>query len=156
MTRPGRSICLLVLAAACGGKAATSSATPVATTCPAPVTATVSKTYPTGTLGPCRSERDGGKDVYEVTVTVPGSEPIEVELSVDGVITGTEQVVLVMPEPVAAAFAAKYPGQTVSRIEHQTEPGKPDTFEVRFGDTDATFTASGDFVSEERVDPHDD
>lgn len=156
MTRTGLSSCLLALATACGGKAATSSATPVATTCPAPVTATVSKTYPSGTLGPCRSDRDDGEDVYEVEVTVPDGAPIEVELSVDGVITETEQVVVAMPAPVAAAFAAKYPGQTVSRIEHHTQPGKPDAFEIRFGDTDATFTASGELVAEERVDPHDD
>jgi hypothetical protein len=147
---------LLVVAASCGGKSTTSSAMAVATTCPEPVTATVSKTYPTGTLGPCRSTRDDGKDVYEVSVTVPDGAPIEVELSVDGVITETEQVVLAMPDPVAAGFAAKYPGATASRIERQTEPGKSDTFELRVGDKDATFTAAGEFVAEQKADAGND
>lgn len=145
----------LLVASACGGTAkstASSSATPAATTCPASVTATVARTYPDGTLGDCHSEHEDGKDFYEVAVTTPDGAAIEVELSTAGVITQTEQVVAAMPEPVATAFAAKYPGATPSRVERHTHPGKADTFEVRFGGREATFTASGDFVEEEASD----
>ena len=140
-----------LVAAACGGKATSNSSTPVATTCPASVTATVSKTYPDGKLGACHSEHEDGKDIYEVMVTAPSGE-IEVELSTDGVITQTEQVVTAMPDPVAKAFAAKYPGEQVSRIERITHPGKGDTFEVKFGAKEATFTDAGEFVEEEAGD----
>ena len=142
----------VLVIAACGGKAkSSSSATPEATSCPASVTATVTRTYPSGKLGPCEAEHEDGKDIYEVKVTLPDGD-IEVELSPDGVITQTEQVVAAMPDPVAKAFTAKYPGETVSRVERHTHPGKGDTFEVKFGAKEATFTEAGEFVEEEAGD----
>lgn len=143
----------VLLAAACGGhaKSPSSPASPEATSCPASVTATVTRTYPDGKLGPCEAEHEDGKDIYEVKVTLPSGD-LEVELSTEGVITQTEQVVPTMPEPVAKAFAAKYPGEQVSRVERHTRPGKADTFEVRFGAKEATFTDAGEFVEEEAGD----
>src|SRR5438105_2253686 len=124
-----------LLVAACGGKAKSNSgsqATPAATSCPASVTATVARTYPESKLGDCHSEHEDGKDIYEVALTMPDGAPVEVELSTAGVITQTEQVVAAMPDAVAKAFAAKYPGETPSRVERITRPGKGDTFEMKF------------------------
>ena len=148
---PRSALAVLLVAAACSGKSKSSPPTPAATSCPEPVTATITRTYPAGTLGPCNATRDDGKDVYEVTVTLPDGT-IEVELSPDGVITETEQVVTALPDAVATAFAAKYPGETATRIERHTQPGKSDTFEVRFGAKEATFTDAGNFVREEKAD----
>lgn len=150
-TCPMRTALILVLAAACGGHAHTSSpsAAPsaAATACPPAVTDAVARARPNEPVKSCKAEHEDGKDIFEARV---GS--VELELSADGTLLQTEEVVTAMPDAVAAAFAAKYPGAKAKRIERVTSAGKPARFEIAFAGNEATFDESGAFIEEEAAD----
>ncbi|HSS03112.1 MAG TPA: hypothetical protein VLM79_38885, partial [Kofleriaceae bacterium] len=70
--------------------------------CPASVIASISKAYPKVTLSACKPVRDHGKDIFEVKLTRPGGERIEVDVAADGTILQVEEPIAVdaLPDPV--------------------------------------------------------
>lgn len=152
---PIRTILAFCFLAACGGKNPKPATTAAAEGCPQPVPAAVTKAFPDATQGPCESETEDGTTIFEIKIKKSDGTSAEIELSPDGTIIATEEVVAAMPDGVAKAFAAKYPGATASRIEKITSPGKPATFEVKFGGKEATFSETGDFVEEEKGEADD-
>ena len=145
-----RTILALALVAACGGHHPKSNSTAAAGGCPANISAAVTKQFPDAKQESCKSEHEDGKDIFEVKL----STGAEVELSPDGMITAVEEVVPTasLPEAVTKAFAAKYPGAQVARAEKITTPGKPATYEVKFGGKEAAFSETGEFLEEEGAD----
>ncbi len=146
-----RALLGFVVLAACGGKHRAPNAAVASEGCPAAVPAAVTRAYPGATQGPCSGEHEDGMDLYEVTITRADGTTAELELSADGAILATEEAVAVMPDPVAKAFAAKYPGAAATKIERITSPGKPAVFEIAFAGKQATFSETGDFVEEEHA-----
>ena len=152
---PIRTILAFCLLAACGGKNSNPPTTAAAGGCPQAVPAAVTKAFPDATQSPCESEKEDGMVVYEIKIKKADGSSAEIELSADGTIVATEEIVAAMPDAVSKAFAAKYPGATASRIEKITSPGKPAMFEVKFGGKEATFSEAGDFVEEEKGEADD-
>ena len=145
-----RSVLALSLLVACGGHPSTpTKATTVAGSCPPAVLAAVTKAYPDAKQDACKGEHEDGKDVFEIKIAKGDGSRAEVQLAADGTILETEEVVAAMPDAVAKAFAAKYPGATATRIERVTPTGKPSAFEIKFAGKEATFTEAGGFVEEE-------
>ena len=147
----------ILFAAACGGShpSPTTAAAGAGAGCPPAVPAAVTQAYPDATQQGCKAEHEDGKDIFEVKLTKADGTRAELDVSPDGTILQTEEVVPAtgMPDAVASAFAAKYPGAQASRVERVTVPGKPVTFEIAFvvGDArkEATFSETGDLVEEE-------
>lgn len=143
-----RTLFLFVVLGACG-----SSSHPATSAhqsgCPDAVPAAVTKAFPDAKQSPCEAEHEDGKDVFEIKVTKADGSNAELELTADGTITAMEEIVTTMPDAVAKAFAAKYPGATASRIEKVTPTGKPALYELKLDNKEATFTETGEFVEEE-------
>jgi hypothetical protein len=122
--------------------------------CPAPVIAGVSKAFPKATISVCKPERDHGKDIFEVKLTRPGGDRLEVDVAADGTIVQVEEPIAVdaLPNAVMKAFAAKYPKAKATRANKQTA-GKDIRYEIAFtvdnARKEATFSANGAFVEEE-------
>ncbi len=153
---PIRTLLALCLLAACGGTHPASKTAASGGGCPPAVPAAVTKAYPDATQGACEGEHEDGMDIFEIKIKKPDGSTAELELSADGTILATEEVVAAMPDAVAKAFAAKYPGAAAMKIERITSPGKPTTFEIAFAGKEATFSETGDFVEEEHGDEADD
>jgi hypothetical protein len=122
--------------------------------CPAPVVASVSKTFPRLTISACKPERDHGKDIFEVKLMRSGGERLEVDVAADGTILQVEEPMAVdaLPDPVKKAFTAKYPRARATGANKQTA-GKDVRYEIAFvvdkARKEATFSANGAFVEEE-------
>lgn len=122
--------------------------------CPAPVIASVSKAFPKGTISACKLEREHGKDIFEVKLTRPDGEGLEVDVAADGAILQIEEPITVdvLPDAVRKAFAAKYPRAKATGANKQTA-GKVVRYEIAFlvdkARKEATFLADGAFVEEE-------
>lgn len=125
-------------------------------TCPDAVLAAVTRAFPDAKQAPCEAEHEDGKDVFEVKIAKADGSNAELELSADGTINEIEEVVTAMPDAVAKAFAAKYPGATASRIEKVTPTGKPAVYELKLENKEATFTETGEFVEEEGAEGDED
>ena len=148
-----RTILVVCLVAGCGGKTSTPATTSEsAGGCPPAVPAAVTKAFPDAKQGPCEGENEDGQQIYEIKLTRADGSKAEVELTADGTLVATEEVVAAMPDAVAKAFAAKYPGATASRVEKITMPGKGTQYEIKFTGKEATFSEAGDFVEEEKAD----
>ncbi len=150
-----RTLLALSLLAACGGKHPAHSTAEAGGACPPAVPAAVTKAYPGAAQSACESEHEDGMDNFEIKVKKTDGSAAEIELSADGTILATEEVVPTMPDAVAKAFAAKYPGAEAKRVERITRPGKPAVFEIKFANKEATFSETGDFIEEEHGDPHE-
>ena len=152
MTRTLIAICLL---AACGGSHPAPATASSGAACPPAVPAAVTKAYPDAAQDSCKAEHEDGKDIFEVKLTKKDGGKAELDVSPEGTILQVEEVVPTasLPEPVAKAFAAKFPGAQPARVERQTSPGKPPTFEIAFSagtvGKEVTFSESGDLVEEE-------
>ncbi len=144
-----RTLLAVFLLAACGSKQSTTTTVSAGGGCPPAVPAAVTKTYPGATQSACATEHEDGMDIFEIKIKKIDGSSAEVELSADGTILATEEVVPAMPDAVAKAFAAKYPGAEARRVERITKPGKPMQFEIKFAGKEATFSETGDFVEEE-------
>src|SRR4051812_33088477 len=109
----------LVLIAACGGHQKSTTTTAASGGCPPSVTASVAKAFPGAKQDDCHAEHEDGMDIVEVRITKADGSKAEVELASDGTIKEVEEVVATtaLPEPVAKAFAAKYPGATATKVE---------------------------------------
>jgi hypothetical protein len=144
-----RTLLALCLLAACGGKHPAPATASAGGGCPPAVPAAVTKAYPDAKQSACEGEHEDGMEIFEVKITKADGSTAELELSANGTILATEEVVAAMPDPVAKAFAAKYPGAEPRKIERITSPGKPVVFEIAFAGKEATFSETGDFVEEE-------
>jgi hypothetical protein len=122
--------------------------------CPAAVTAAVMKAFPKATIGACKAEHDHGKEQFEVKLTKPGGEKVEVDVAPDGTLLQVEEKIAIdaLPEAVKKAFTARYPRDKATGAEKQTA-GKDVRYEIAFtadkGRKEATFAADGTFVEEE-------
>ena len=147
-----RSLTAVLFLAACGG----TSKAPVAPVgaCPAKVSAAVTKEHPDATQKACESEHENGADIYEVTVVMRDGSTRELELTPDGAILAVEEAVspTALPKAVADAFTARYPDAKPERVERVTPRGKAPTYEIAFGDHEATFSDTGAFIEEEHAD----
>lgn len=135
--------------ASCGGSP--KSPAPPATACPPNIAAAVATAYPDAPQKGCKAEHEDGKDIYEVVVIRTGGSEAEVELSPDGTILQTEEVISVvaLPGTVATAFATRYPGQRPTRVEKIGIPNQPPRYEIAFGTKEATFSEAGELIEEE-------
>lgn len=124
-------------------------------TCPAPVKASIEKTFAKSKIGSCKAEHEDGRDQFEVKVTKADGTKAEVDVLPDGTIVQIEEKVDVVKLPVAVtkAFAAKYPKAKIDRGEKQTTAKGAVSYELAFrtdaGRKEATFTEDGKFVEEE-------
>jgi hypothetical protein len=122
--------------------------------CPGPVTAAIRKTFPNATVRACRPEHEDGKDLFEIKLSKPSGEKLEVDVAPDGTILQVEEKIAVdaLPDVVSKAFAAKYPKARAAGAEKQTA-GKDVRYEIAFqtdkGRREATFSADGRFLEEE-------
>ncbi|MBL0220798.1 MAG: PepSY-like domain-containing protein [Myxococcales bacterium] len=140
-----------VILGACGGKPTAQVPAHSAGGCPPAVAAAVTKAFPDATQRGCEGEHEDGMEIYEVKLAKADGGTAEVEVSPDGTIVQVEKVIAtaMLPEPVATAFAAKYPGVTATRVERVTRPAKGASFEIKFAGKEATFSETGAFVEEE-------
>lgn len=140
-----------LLLGACGGKPAAHPPDHAAGGCPPAIAAAVTKAFPDATQRSCAGEHEDGMDIFEVKLAKADGGAAEVEVSADGTILQVEEVITTatLPEPVAKAFAAKYPGVTATRVERVTRPAKGTSFEIKFPGKEATFSDAGAFVEEE-------
>lgn len=115
--------------------------------CPAPVKATVEKTFPRAAIAGCKAEGDH----VEVKATRADGSAVELDVKTDGTLMQIEEVVDVasVPAAVTKAFAARYAGAKISRAEKQTTAAGAVSFELKFGKKEATFAADGRFLEEE-------
>ena len=126
--------------------------------CPAPVTARISEAFPKAEVTACKPERDRGRDIFEVKLTRPGGEHLEVDVAADGTILQVEQPIAVdaLPGAVKQAFTARYPGARATGANQQTA-GADLRYEIAFlvgkAHKEATFLAGGAFVGEEQDRP---
>lgn len=122
--------------------------------CPASVTASVAKAFPRGTISACKPEHEHGKDLFEVKLTQPGGDRLEVDVAADGTILQVEEPIAVdaLPGAVRKAFATRYPRAKPAGASKQTA-GKDVRYEIAFtvdkARKEATFLADGAFVEEE-------
>lgn len=121
------------------------------TACPAAVTDAAKKAYPDAKLTKCIAEGAA----FEVKMRKKDKTVVELDISAQGAIELTEEVVPVstVPAAVTKAFSAKYPKATILKAERQTKADKSSSFEVKFksgkGYKEATFKEDGTFVEEE-------
>jgi hypothetical protein len=126
-------------------------AKPFRGSCPANVSASITKAFVGGKAVTCEVERGQ----VEVTLTRKEGDVIEVDVALDGSILQVEAVVGLpaLPTAVTAAFAKKYGGATITRAEKQTNTARGVFFELAFTvagqKKEATFAADGTFVDEE-------
>jgi len=120
------------------------------TACPKAVTDGVAKAFPKSKIDRCHSEHEDGKDIFEAKITRADGTKAEVDVSPDGSILQLEEKIAVdkLPDTVKKAFAARYPKAKAERAEKQTA-GKTVTYEIAFGETEATFASDGRFIEEE-------
>lgn len=120
------------------------------TTCPKAVTDGVMKAFPKSKITKCHPEHEDGKDIFEAKITRADGMKAEVDVGPDGSILQIEEKIAVdkLPDAVKKAFAARYPKAKAERAEKQTA-GKTVTYEVAFGETEATFAENGKFIEEE-------
>ncbi len=126
-----------------------------ADTCPAPVTAAISKAYPAATVESCKKEVEKGTTVYEVKVTTKQGSKIEIDVAPDGKILQTEEKISLqaVPKAVMDAFTAKYKDAKATGAERQTKADGSIQYELKFGAgkqrKEVTFSESGKFLEEE-------
>jgi hypothetical protein len=122
--------------------------------CPQAVTASIQRAFPQATIGACKAEHEHGKAIFEVKLTRPGGDKIEVDVAPGGEILQIEEKIAVdaLPAAVKKAFAARYPRAKASGAEKQIA-GKTVRYELAFqvgtARKEATFAADGAFVEEE-------
>jgi hypothetical protein len=99
----------------------------------------------------CKAEHENGGDIYEATIVMLDGSTRDVELSPDGAILAVEEVIPVtaLPAAVADAFTARYPEAQPERVERVTPRGRPPTYEIAWGDHEATFSEAGAFIDDE-------
>src|ERR1700682_1436452 len=104
-------------------------------TCPAPVTAAITKAYPASTVTSCKKEVEKGTTQYEVKVTTKQGPKIEIDVAPDGKILQTEEKVNLeaVPKAVMAAFTAKYKDAKATGAEKQTKANGSIQYELKFG-----------------------
>src|SRR5262249_45820360 len=120
--------------------------------------AAVQKAYPEVKSPTCKEEREDGKVEYTVKLTTKDGRNLEIDISPEGRILLTEEVVDVktLPTAVTKAFAAKYPTAKPTRAEKQTHEDGKVTYEIAFGSgkgkKEATFGEDGSLIEEEAED----
>jgi hypothetical protein len=124
--------------------------------CPAAVKDAVQKAHSSSRMTSCKQEKEKGKIQYEVKIMTKEETHLELDVSPEGAILLTEEVVATgsVPKAVMAAFDAKYAKKKVDRAEKQTHADGTVTYEVAFKDArgkkhEATFKEDGAFVEEE-------
>jgi len=124
--------------------------------CPDIVTGAVTRAYPHAKVGSCKQESDHGKVQYEVKLETPNGRRLEVDISPEGAILQTEEIVPLasVPIKVMAAFEARYPKAKASRAEKQSQSSGKVSYELMFHDAggakhEVTFGDDGNFVEEE-------
>lgn len=131
------------------------SAAATASTCPDAVKAAVDKAYAKATIEKCKQEKEDGKLQYEVKITTAEKQRLELDVSPEGTILQTEQVVKLdaVPAAVTKAFAAKYPKAKATRAEKQVHADGKVFYELAWKadktKKEATFAQDGTFVEEE-------
>ena len=154
-------VCLVLGAvAACappssGSRSASDGAAATPASCPATVVQTITQKFPDASITACKLEHEDGRDQFEVKVADKAGAPTEADVSPDGTLLQVEQIVTLdkVPAPVTAALTARYPGVSPARVEQQTHPGHPTTYEFKLPPgskaKEATFGEDGSFVGEE-------
>lgn len=123
--------------------------------CPVAVSTAARKAHPGATVQACKQEHENGTTQYEVKLDGKGGERIELDVSPEGNILLTEEVVSLatVPPAVVSALQSKYAGAAPKRAEKQTAADGKVTYELAFSaggkKKEATFTADGTFVEEE-------
>ena len=146
----------LLLTIACGRapNAPPGDAAQSAGACPDAVQKSVASAFAGSVVKACKLEREDGHDQYEVKLQ-QGAQAVEVDVAPEGTILQTETVIPVneAPPKVLAAFTAKYPGATCSRVEKQVRTGKGTFYELKVDAQpkakEITFAEDGSFVEEE-------
>jgi hypothetical protein len=126
------------------------------TDCPSAVKDAAQKAYPGSRVTSCKQEKEKGKVQYEVKLATKGEQKLELDISPEGSVLLTEEVVATgsVPKGVMSAFGAKYPKMKADRAEKQTTADGTVTYEIAFKDAkgkkhEATFKEDGTFVEEE-------
>jgi hypothetical protein len=126
------------------------------TDCPSAVKGAVEKAYPNSKVTGCKQENEKGKVQYEVKLKTKEEQALELDVSPEGSVLLTEQVVAEssVPQAVMTAFGAKYPKMKAARAEKQTKADGAVTYEIAFKDAkgkkhEATFKEDGTFVEQE-------
>ncbi|HEY0511442.1 MAG TPA: PepSY-like domain-containing protein [Thermoanaerobaculia bacterium] len=124
--------------------------------CPSAVKEAVLKAHPGAKVTGCKEEKEKGKTQYEVKLATKENQKLEMDISPDGAVLVTEEVVpeSSVPPAVMKAFGAKYSKMKAARAEKQTKADGTVTYEIAFKDAkgkkhEATFKEDGTFVEEE-------
>ena len=119
--------------------------------CPAAVKAAVDKAFPKATISVCKAAKEHGRDQFEVKAAKADGKTVEIDVTPDGKILQVEEKIPVdqVPAAVKKAFEAKYPKTKIDRAEKQTPASGAPSYELAFGNKEATFTEDGKFVEEE-------
>ena len=127
----------------------------LAADCPSSVKSAAVKAHPDAKVVACKMEKEKGNVQYEVKLAGKGGKKLELDISPDGQILLTEEVVPLdtLPAAVLQGFQAKHPGAKPQRAEKQTVADGKISYEIAFQSGTArkedTFAADGTFVEEE-------
>jgi hypothetical protein len=123
--------------------------------CPSKVSDAAIKAHPGAKVSACKQEKEHGSVQYEVKLTLADQGKLELDVTPEGAILQTEEVVKLdaVPKEAVAGFNAKYRGAKPSKVERQTKADGSQSFEFAFADAkgkhESTFKADGTFVEEE-------
>jgi hypothetical protein len=124
---------------------------------PAAIKKAIKKKFPKAEIEKATTEVEDGKTTYEVLLEVD-DRPVDVAFKADGTILEIEREIPIkeIPAKVAKAFAAKYPGAKIEKVEVVTkgEDG-PAVYEMTIK-TEVVFTAKGKLVKAKEKEEDDD
>jgi uncharacterized membrane protein YkoI len=124
---------------------------------PKAVTSAVKAKFEGCELVSASKEKEGGKDVFEITIKHKGHN-IDVTFTPDGKLVSVEKEIEAkdLPKAVSEALDAKYPKAKIKKVEEETKDGKV-TYEVLIVTADkktmeVVFDPKGKVVEEEKKD----
>jgi hypothetical protein len=151
-----RTVCALALAMLIAPGLAAAKTAAAKTDCPSVVKDAAEKAYPSSKTTGCKQENEKGKVQYEVKLVTKEAKKLELDISPEGSVLLTEEVVAMdsVPKGVMSAFDTKYPKMKAARAEKQTKADGTVTYEIAWKDAkgkkhEATFKEDGSFVEEE-------
>jgi len=118
-----------------------------AATCPDKAGAAAVQAHPGGKIVSCKPAKEDGRSFYEIKLTLANDQRIELDVTDEGEILVTEEEIppADVPEAVRAAFTAKYPGATIAKATKESAADGQVSYELRFGQREATFSSDGTF-----------
>jgi uncharacterized membrane protein YkoI len=100
--------------------------------CPKEVKAAAEKAHAGAKIGACHEEREDGSTLYEVALRTSDGKQLEVEISPDGAIVETEEIVSAdaLPAAVLKTVQKEHPGGKVGKVERITAADGAVSYEV--------------------------